>query len=875
MLPHNVTDTYEVSRAARVNPTSQLVLALIVAATMGLGTAATVWGLAGMNWPACIPFNRQGLEQLLLLLGGGTTVVLATSIFLRVSPLAAGAIVATGLALCAGALWPVLVVGWIAVSCCLLGDALVPPVDDESRVWSVQILLGAAVLGTLVGLLAYFPINGPPLYAVILLAPILARRSRLAHLCVTMWQRITSSTISSPSFAWPEYGNDPRQILNASIDPIATSKSLNSSTTQAWVRLQAGLPSLFFLQTLLAVFSLLHFIVGLMPEVAHDGLAMHLVIPTHLAVRGQWGFDAELYAWAVMPMIGNWLFSLGYMFAGEQGARLVNVLFILLLASMIHTLVLWAGGTIRSAAWVIILFLTTPLTFTESSSAFVEPAWASFVVAGVLLLLRVGEVPGGTGRLLPAAGILFGAALSAKAWSLVMLPTAVGVVVAAYPSLIHPRRFVRLAVALLGCVVIGSVPYMTAWWLTGNPVFPFYNQIFQSPFFPFTNFSDLRWSAPLSWKTIYNVTFSSGGYLEARNGAAGFQWLPFLLPSAITLGAGMNRRGLVLMGIGMGGVLAVFSLTSYLRYVFPAEVILLAAIGAGLSALPSSMKPVSHLLLTCVTALNCLFLNAGPNFYDDFPLRSVFSQQARESYIESRVPQRKAVAVVNVVNVDHTPVAILGGYVTAGLASDAVLSSWYNQRFKAALDESLSAEDLGKQFRSRGIDFVILDDSWGTAVKRSHIESLTTPLFDERGVSVRRMRDDQRYTDELLKNPDFGADMTGWSIPECVMRTENHELIVTAACHASQVVAVKPGCRYRNAVTGRSRDGAALARTQLNWLSEDGALIGVDGESFECGLKPTEHVMFVTAPKNAASVVVYTSGHLDTPVIISSNSLRQ
>ncbi len=47
---------------------------------------------------------------------------------------------------------------------------------------------------------------------------------------------------------------------------------------------------------------------------------------------------------------------------------------------------------------------------------------------------------------------------------------------------------------LLGLAVLALLSYWNAWRLTGNPVFPLYNQIFQSPFFDSSsNFTDLRW----------------------------------------------------------------------------------------------------------------------------------------------------------------------------------------------------------------------------------------------------------------------------------------------------------------------------------------------------------------------------------------------
>jgi hypothetical protein len=803
-----------------------------IALTLFLGAAATAWGLSQMRWPDCIPFTTPGMNRLLLLLGGGTVSVWLATRFLRVSPLVAGLIVASSGALLANSMLPLFTVVWIAATCLLIGDAFVVPENEDISIgmWAVRWLVGAAILGTLIGLLAHLNINGPPLYAALLIGPILSRKKRLMQLCDEAVQAYTQGTVDAPSTYW--------------------------------------------LKLTVVVLSLLHITVALMPEVAHDGLVMHLFIPAHLAQRGTWGFDASLYAWAVMPMLGDWLFSLGYMFAGEQGARLVNVLCILTLASLVYDLVLWGGGTARGGAWGAILFLSTPLTFTEASSLFVEPAWACFVVAGTLLLLRAGVTPMLAASVLPVVGILFGAALAAKAWSLVILPAIAVVAVAAYPSLLHPRNATAITASLARCITIGGVPYLTAWWLTANPVFPFYNKVFQSPLFPSENFQDQRWHASLSWSTLYELTFNSGRYLEARNGAAGFEWLPLLPPTAILVALTNNKRPIVLLGMGCAIFVAVFSSTSYLRYVFPAGLFLLAAIGIGISLFHPRLNAAVAALLAAITMLNCLFLNAGPNFYDDFPLQAVFSRQSRDAYLAHRAPLRLAVEVVNTLNTSRSPVAVFGPPMVGGLASDAILSSWYNIRFMNRIAKADSADIISREIAACDVEYIILDGSWDTPQKRAYIESVSTPIYASGGISVRRMRDACLYGHELLSTPIFAPDMTGWSIPECVRRTQQHELLVTAACHAYQVVNVKPGARYRNSVTGRCPRGTALARTQLSWLDGTGAVIHVDGEAFECGATATEHVMTVTAPANAASVVVYTCGHTDSEVAISANSLR-
>jgi hypothetical protein len=50
-------------------------------------------------------------------------------------------------------------------------------------------------------------------------------------------------------------------------------------------------------------------------------------------------------------------------------------------------------------------------------------------------------------------------------------------------------------------------------------------------------------------------------------------------------------------------------------------------------------------------------------------------------------------------------------------------------------------------------------------------------------------------------------------------------------------------------------------------------MIRADGEVFDCGEKPVEHVMVVKAPENATHVVVFAAGHTKAPVIITRDSL--
>jgi len=803
-------------------------ITLIVGLALAVGVSISVWGLVHLDWPRCIPFNAIGLNRLMMLLGASSAIVAGMAAVLRWHPFAAGLTVAFLIALAANAAWPLLVALWFWIASMLVGDAFMRLCGSRARGSSIPFLVGAALIGTLVGLAAHLPINSPATFSAMLLAPCIIFRERLRGWIIAAMR----------------YGSVPATLRRPG----------------------------FWLDVTLASLGILHFTVALMPSITHDALAMHLFIPAHLALRGSWGFDASTYSWAVMPLLGDWTFSAGYMLGGETGARMLNCLFILTLATVIRDMVLWGGGEKRGATWAAILFLSTPLTFTENLALFVEAVWACYVVAGGLSLLRAASAPPRAGGL-AVCGLLFGAALAAKAWSLAMLPAIAVVAIILYPRILHPSNFRGVVAAALSLTAVGSVPYITAWALTGNPVYPFFNNIFHSQLSSPIKLIDKRWSAGLNWQTLYTVTFDSARYMEARNGVAGFEWLPLLPATCLLIALYQKKRGLALVAFGLSSLAAVFAVTPYLRYVFPAQAFLIAAIGLGLSFMPLPLRPVATILLACVTLLNCLFLNAGPTWYDDFPLHVVLNPRARDPYIAAHAPMRKAVAVVNELNSNLAPVAILGAPLAAGLAADALHAYPYNPSFLGDIAAVTSKQQLSELLGARGVEYVIADTAWKDPAQLTFLDEISTTVFSLPQIAVKRIRDDWFFTQELLTST--GGDWSGWQIPACGQRTPEGDLLVTPGCNAFHIVTAIPGRRYRNAVTARSESGKSHARTQLTWLDAKGKAIHVDAESFECGTEPVEHIMDVKAPAKAAMVVVYAVAHANLPVIIVKNSLQQ
>lgn len=808
------------------------------------GVMLTIWGLAHLQWPQALPWSDMGaLIRYLRLLFVCAALVFVGSWWSKKSALLVGAAVAVGVALLAGALWPLFVTLWFAIASALLGRSIfaVLRIRTEEDNWLISFLVGAGVYGTAIGLFAYFPVSYSGVYGLALALPLILGRRVAVEESRSFFARINKNNL------------------------------VEFRVTK--------------LEVAIAVVALVYFVVALMPEVGFDSLAMHLFIPSHLALRHQWGFDASTYVWAVMPMLGDWIFSIGYMLAGETAARLINVGFIFILGWLVRDIVLWAGGSAVGARWAVLIFLSTPLTFMEGSSLFIESVWASFVVAGTLIVLRSSAASGNPKNELPVAGLLLGCALAAKAVTFTILPVLLLVLIWRYRSWYKTAGLPFLALGLCLFLVIGSIPYVTAWRLTGNPVFPFFNHIFKSVYYPtgVSDFSAAVFGKGLTWDFLYKATFHSGKYLEATAGASGFQWLLLFLPASVAIFADRQRRCIALLFVGIVSIALAFHSTSYLRYVFPAWVILAAVIGVTLDKVFSRhviLKKFWHVVAVAAIGLNLLFFSSG-SFYRDFALKSVADASSRELYLSERLPIRSAVELINRLNIGRAPVAVFGNPLTAGLSGDALYPNWYNFAFQGEIASIHTEQDIANILLKRGVNFIILDSNWNGVggvsgpEARDLIEKVTEKLAEYGSISIRKVKTDYRFKTELLINPDFTS-IKGWGLaPEAKYDPDTGIILASVSSTAFQGVAVSPGGRYLNVVVARCAKEPTLGRVQINWLDIKGQFVSTDIKTFECSSTWDEHAMEVTAPPTAVNAVVYVAGQSVIPLEFKSNSLRQ
>ena len=221
-----------------------------------------------------------------------------------------------------------------------------------------------------------------------------------------------------------------------------------------------------------------------------------------------------------------------YQIGGEDAAHLADFAMLLAVVAVLYfAMRRWLS---RSAALLVtVLFASTPMVQLVTGSLFVENLLAALTVAMLVAIWQLGET--GDKRYLFGAAMLAGAACATKfgalAFVAIAIPVAMTEIRRQWRSL-SPRPVVTCAVAFLLFVAAAAPTYVIAYEKTHNPVFPFLNRKFPSPWLDHTADIVTAYHAPVNLQTLYELTFHTSNFYEARNGSFGFQYL-LLAPLAL------------------------------------------------------------------------------------------------------------------------------------------------------------------------------------------------------------------------------------------------------------------------------------------------------------------------------------------------------
>lgn len=633
---------------------------IFVPVTLAGSLAAILWGLDHSAILTLNPWTSVMQRQIGLI---GLAAVCSTGLAVLVQRLwhfrlevSLAVLVASALVAAFGPM-PTIVVGLFLLSSAVIGMSLSTRVSGTAKLPLVfATALGAAIYAIIFTLISPIPINVFPLHACLLAAPLV----------------IVSLTPLG------------RRSLIARLDALRQGARRVEKNSAAYI---SGLTVFLFV-------ALLQAFIAALPERYWDAMVMHLYIPSYEAANRTWSYDPILYAFAFMPAAVDWLYGHFFILQGEMACKLFDYSTLILTCALLYVIVLRVAAR-DVAIWIVVLFASMPIAFLESSTLFIENPLTLWLTAAVGVLLLSG--------LRQDLRHAIAALIFLTAASMSKLHGAVAAAIIGPTMLclfLRQRRPAREVIFLLTmCAALGAIalfPYIFAWLKTGDPLFPYYNAIFKSPFFPTISFHDTRWEGQFSWRLLYDATFASNRYLEANVGALGLTLILLLPLAVVAMIARPNEIGVVSLLLAIAVMLAIGWEIQYLRYFYPIFPILFVPAACGVMLLIQRVpkRAVTFAVLAAVAGFNIYKFPSAGWLLSNVDLAADFDPEKRQALVLTTVPERLANVEINQLAGPSARVLYTGNPFGALLQGTALYTDWYNEQLAGAMAKLATAEQV-------------------------------------------------------------------------------------------------------------------------------------------------------------------------------------
>lgn len=566
-------------------------------------------------------------------------------------------------------LWLVL----ILLCCFSFGILLASPLNLSKNEFLMNSFIGYSFLIMLLTIFINFPINNFFTYLILLVSPI----------------------IGSLFYYWGDIN-----------------KFLKSNKDIIFLKLNFKIIDIL----ILSIFSIYLFI-SLMPEIGHDSLATHLYIPSYVKNYGKWDFDFTSYVWAISPFSANYFYSFLYMFGGDLLTKFFLFIYLLTIFYIFYSSLEVIGIINYSRKIIILLLLSTSVFFLVTSSLYIDLPWLlSFILLFFLAVKIYFKKFNNYIIYLMAFSAL---AITTKQVSLIYFATFI-ILLLIFKFSFLKKIILDSLTNIYTLVLIFWLlsPYIHAYILTGNPTFPFFNNIFQSIYFSNEGFNNPNYNYRDVFRFIYDFTFHSNYFIEGGFGSSGFFWLFFFIPLILFyLFYKVNSFILFCFSYFILTMISVFYFQSYIRYILPLYFLIymlfiyMVDVFENKNFPPLFTKVIKYLLYLTVF-LNLIHLNASTN-YGIINIDVIRDDQARQKYLEIFLPIQSTVNYINYYDANKNKrVLFLSEPQGANLSGKSLYLNWYNYSMLSEFISALHSDSLLNFYNDNHIDYIIYEKNF-------------------------------------------------------------------------------------------------------------------------------------------------------------------
>jgi hypothetical protein len=716
--------------------------------------------------------------------------------------------------------------------------------------------LGFAVIGTLVGLFAHLPINTPSFYLIVF--TLIASFTGRNYFSIEVLKEVKETF----------------------------SNRLKFTSTEC------------FLFAILILEIFLIFYATLLPELGYDALATHLNIPIKMLETSIWKFDHQEYIWSLMPLGGNWLYTPPYFLAGEQGSKLLNSSFLIASATVSHQILAPRVGN-KLALLAPVCLMSLPICYLEIGSTFVEMPLAFFFLMSLNELIGYPKNKIGNWS---ALAVFAGYACAIKLLGVLIVPFLfIGALIRSFQGTFE--KIESKTIFLKGIFVFisfGSMPYLVSLIKTGNPVFPFFNSIFKSPFFivgsMFGNGSDFDnpfYKKPLDFNTFWDMSINSVSFGEfSSSGALGISLL-VLLPFAIFTSLKYKKFWYFAMLLSaIAYIIIVFQSQAYLRYAYPVIpwIIIVGVWALSTIVFATIFAPA---IVSFLVLINLLRFPVAFWPLQNFNIKFFFDRSESISFLKAAKPEVIMGRLISQMTEFKNKKIILIGIdpVNSAYPSGTLSDSWHSWGYYAP---SLKDAKLKTSIARSGAELIVHTVGRGYPGE-AHIMEMTNERFRLGDIRVGEIKPESFYTHELISQTSLHPhENSSWIIDRA--QQQKNGISVQSNSKISTIIQIKP-VNYNGLEPNLVRVIKMIEPTRVNinplmlevtvecisqqsfrseiyWFDKHSKIISHDIFSYPCSREITTSKRKVIVPSGATEASINISSADQNSVLIKSVSLK-
>ena len=609
---------------------------------------------------------------------------------------------------------------------------------------------------------------------------------------------------------------------------------------------------------LAAFIPLTHLVSVLLPLVNSDAVVVHLAVPSVVANEHAWPFDVKRYAYAVSPMGASWMMLPAYLLGGEYGARLVNFSFFVGTALLLYTIL--RRFVSAATGWLLVaVYELTPFFQLETGNTYIESIWTALLFGSVIAmdLLRTTGYP----RYLLATSVLSASSVAVKVLGAIVAGMTLG-----FAALHCRRRVALVAAAFILAALCGLYPYIHAFLLTGNPVFPYMNDVFHAHDFAPTAFVGLDRTVP---PNPYQLTFATQPFADggAGNGSLGFAYLVLFPVALLAVGRKYPFLGWFSLSAAIVATISEFKLAEVnLRYLYVILPFGMIAVAIAYAHACSLSKPVFAALCAFgvgVTLVNIYAMPVSGWAHRDFDLWRALTRADVNEYRNWGAPERRLIDYLNLTRGRTVRVAFFSRPMLIDLKGDGIFTNWYNYEVATKM---AAAKTPGAVFRLMREEHVT---SFIAFKPESHIaheypsvdgflRTYTEPEFSAGDAYLARLKPEYGFANEIITNGDFAHGLERWTavgVPPSA-GTEARNVLISGAGGYRQNVPIDDRLMYRYAVTASCSEPDTHVKLHIMWQNKAGHDIGDNLDVRPCKQSPETLTEDITPPAGARGAEV-------------------